>query len=134
MRPARTTRVLAHHAKIGHRPATVGDRDRQIKQRAPRIMAALPRPQRPRRHAQRIFQAGPPGALQQQRYADMVDRLIVSVRRHRHADLAAIALHLQGDPPEPSSQAFTTRKLPAQPDRTSASAPAEALTLMKDLG
>src|SRR5215207_2366649 len=57
----------------------------------------------------------------------MVDRLIVSVRRHCQGDLAAIALHPQGDPPEPGSRASATRNIPAQPDRTSAPTPVGAL-------
>src|SRR3954466_6874158 len=50
-----------------------------------------------------------------------------SVRRHCHRDRAPIALHLQGDPPEPGTRAWTARNLPAQPDRTSAPTPVGAL-------
>ncbi len=71
------------------------------------------------------------GDLANQRGPRVADRLIVSVRRHRHSDRAAIALHLQGDPPEPGLRASATRKLPAQPDRTSAPAPAGALASCK---
>src|SRR4051794_41094392 len=52
---------------------------------------------------------------------------LASVRRHCHRDRAPIALHLQGDPPEPGARAWTARNLPAQPDRTSAPTPVGAL-------
>src|SRR3954452_7568827 len=51
---------------------------------------------------------------------------LASVRPHCHRDRAPIALHLQGDPPEPGTRAWTARNLPAQPDRTSAPAQAGA--------
>ena len=76
--------------------------------------AALTQPRKPGRERPR--EPDPIGGLGQQRRAGVVDGLIVSVRRHRHSDLAAIALHPQGDPPELGSLASTTRRIPAQAD------------------
>ena len=56
--------------------------------------------------------------LRQQRAARMRHQP-VSVRRDFYRDMAPIALHLQGDPPEPVLRPSATRRIPAQADSSS---------------
>jgi hypothetical protein len=119
--------LVAQRAQVAQRVAPVGEHHRQIAHDPTRVVARAALAQAGERARERTGEAEPVGALGEQRRAGVADRLIVSVRSHRHSDRAAIALHLQGDPPELGSRPSTSRNLPAQPDRTSAPAPVGAL-------
>src|SRR4051794_35893629 len=56
-----------------------------------------------------------------------------SVRQHLYRDPAPLALHLQGEPPEPDLRASTTRRIPAQAD-SSAAPPSGPLLLNERAG
>lgn len=119
--------LITQRAQVTQRVAAVGEHHHQIAHDAAGIVAAPPLAQPRQTARRRPCQPEPISDLAQQRRARVVDRLIVSVRRHRHSYRAAIALHPQGDPPEPGFEPSASRKLPAQPDRTSAPATAGAL-------
>jgi len=120
--------LVAQAAQVTQRVAADSEHHRQIPHHPARIVPAapLPEPGQPRR--QRPGQPEPIGGLSQQRRTRVVDRLIVSVRPHCHGYLAAIALHLQGDPPKPGSRPSTSRRIPAQADVTAPRSPAGAPT------
>jgi len=118
--------LVAQGAQVAQRVAAVGQHDRQIAHHPARVMPAAAPAQRGQPGRQRPREPQPIGALGQQRRPGVTDRVLVSVRPNFYGELAAIALHPQGDPPEPGSRASATRKLPAQPDRTSAPASAGA--------
>jgi hypothetical protein len=111
--------LVANRAQIREAVATVGEHHRQVAHHAARIVPAAPLADRRERSRQRISQPEPIGRLGQQRRTGVRDQS-VSVRRHIYGQPAPIALHPQGDPPEPGLRALTTRRIPAQADSPAA--------------
>ena len=64
-------------------------------------------------------EADPVSDLAEQRSAGMRDQTL-SVRRDIYREIAPIALHLQGEPPEWMLQASNTRRIAAQADSPAA--------------
>jgi len=119
--------LVAQRAQVAEGIAAVGQHDRQVAHHPAGVVGRAALAQLTESAGQGRGQPEPIGRFGQQRSAGVCDRVLVSVRGHRHSDRAAIALHLQGDPPELGSRPSTSRNLPAQPDRTSAPAPVGAL-------
>ena len=92
--------LITHRPEIGEAIAAVGEHHRQVAHHAPGIVPGLTLLQTRQAHRQRPGEPALIGDLRQQRAARMRHKPF-SVRRDFYRDVAAIALHLQGDPPEP---------------------------------
>jgi hypothetical protein len=106
-------------AQVGQTVAAIGQHHCQVPDHAARIVPAAPLAHARQRPRERVGEPEPIRALGQQRGAGMRDQP-VSVRRNIYGETAPIALHLQGDPPEPGLCASATRRIPAQADSPAA--------------
>ena len=88
-------------------------------------MAGAPLAQ-PRQLARERLRQGDPVSDPGQQTAARVRHQADSVRRDIYVELAPIACHLQGDPPELELQALRTRRIPAPADSQAAPVPGAA--------
>ena len=111
--------LVAHRAQVGQAVAAVGQHDRQIAHHAAGIVPAAALAHRGQAVRERPRQPQPVGRLGQQSRA-RVRHQALSVRRDFYGETAPIALHPQGDPPEPVCRPSTPRRIPAQADSSAA--------------
>ncbi len=104
--------LVTHRSEIGKAVSAVGEHHRQVADHAPGIVPGLALLQTRQTHRQRRGEPALVGDLRQQRAARMRHQPF-SVRRDFYRDVAAIALHLQGDPPEPGFQDVANPRIPA---------------------
>ena len=111
--------LITHRPQVRQAVAAVGEHHRQIPDDPARIVpaASLAHPRQRARELPR--QPDPVSDLGQQRRA-RVRHQTVAVRAHGYRETAPIALHPQGEPPEPILQASNTRRIPARADSPAA--------------
>jgi len=107
--------LVAQPAEASQALPAVGHRHRQVAQHPPRVVAAPALLHRRQVCRQRLREPQLVGDLREQRGACVRDQT-GSVRRDLYRDIAAIALHLHGDPPTARESGFDTPILQAQPD------------------
>jgi hypothetical protein len=107
--------LVTQRADVGEAVSAVGEHHREIADHAAGIVPGPARLQALQAHRQRLREPTLIGDLRKQRAA-RVRYEPFSVRRDFYRDVAAIALHPQGDPPELGPSASATRRIPAQPD------------------
>jgi hypothetical protein len=104
--------LIAQRCEVRDALATIGEHHRQIANHPPRIVprAAFLHPRQPQR--QRPRQPHLVGQLRQQRRPRMRDQSL-SVRPDLYREIAAIALHPQGEPPELENKVFDNPNPPS---------------------
>ena len=107
--------LLTHRPEIGEAVAAISEHHRQIAHHAAGIMPGAALLEIGQANRQRLREPALVSDLRQQRAARMRHEPF-SVRRDFYRDVAAISLHLQGDPPELGPGPSTSRIVPAQPD------------------
>jgi hypothetical protein len=104
--------LIAHHAQIRQTVPAVSEHHRQITDHPPWIVAATALTHTRERHRQRPRQPDTIRGLREQRGARMRHQPL-SVRRDIYCEIAAIALHPQGDPPELGTEGFDNPNPPS---------------------
>jgi hypothetical protein len=111
--------LVAHRAQVGQAVAAVREHHRQIAHHPPRVVLAAPFAHRRQRARELPRQPKAVGRLRQPCRAGVRDQTL-SVRSDFYGETAPIALHPQGDPPEPLCRPLTTRRIPAHADSSAA--------------
>lgn len=104
--------LVAQTNEIGKTLPAVGEHHRQVAHDAARIMPGVASAHRRKARWQRLRQAGSVGHLRQQSRPGVRDQAL-SVRSELYREIAAIALHPQGDPPELGNKVFSNPNSPS---------------------